>query len=78
MPAATVALLIGSIRMKLPVARFEVYASKKIGRVVSIATEPISFSSRLPAGSPANVLMLILCLSEVTVAVSCCVVCLIR
>ena len=42
-PAATVALVCSSIRMKLPVVRLRRYWSKKRGRIVRSVTRPISF-----------------------------------
>ena len=57
-PAATVALLIGSIRIKLPVARFRRYGSENSGLRVSMTTAPMSFRPKAPAGSLSKVSML--------------------
>ena len=48
-PAATVRLVAGSARMKLPVERLSRYSSKKSGEVVWIETRPMSLTSSVSA-----------------------------
>ena len=78
MPAPTVALVIGSIRMKLPMVRLRRYGSQKIGFCASITTAPISFNPNSAPGSFSRVFMLMRYRTVSTVARTVCVACLSR
>ncbi len=54
-PAATVAWVRGSTRMKLPVAWLRAYGSKQSGCAVAICSRPMSFISSARAGSRCSV-----------------------
>ena len=70
MPAPTVALVMRSIRMKAPVARFSAKASKAIGACVEMLQTPTSFISSVFAASCAKLLTSMRYFRSVTVALA--------
>ena len=70
MPAPTVALVMRSIRMKEPVARFSAKASKAIGDCVEISQTPTAFMASSLAASCAKLLTSMRYLRSVTVALA--------
>ena len=70
MPAPTVALVMRSIRMKAPVARFSAKLSKASGDCTEMLQMPTSFISSDLAASRAKLLTLTRHLSSVTVALA--------
>src|SRR5579863_5713443 len=63
-PAAAVALLSRSIRMKLPVVRFDLYASKNKGCASAIRTSPMSFILKTVSVSTRARTVCVVCLSR--------------
>ena len=70
MPAPTVALVMRSIRMKEPVARFSPKLSKAIGACVEMSQTPTSFIASSAAASCAKLLTSMRYLRSLTVALA--------